>query len=142
MVFIVMVNRERPPHWGASLWKAHQSQHIELSIVHQRRKLREVCSQLIGNAGGLGGALQRAGRGVRRQWAYNFGFDACANGQQLKCLTVIDEYTLECSAIDVANIRSGRVIEIFSKRVSTDGAARYLRSTTVQSSSPEPFYAG
>ena len=26
-------------------------------------------------------------------WAYDFVFDACANGQQLKCLTVIDEYT-------------------------------------------------
>ena len=24
-------------------------------------------------------------------WAYDFIFDACANGQRLKCLTVIDE---------------------------------------------------
>ena len=29
-------------------------------------------------------------------WAYDFVFDACANGQQLKCLTVIDEFTREC----------------------------------------------
>lgn len=43
-------------------------------------------------------------------WAYDFVFDACANGQQLKCLTVIDEFTRECLAIDVAgSIRSGRV---------------------------------
>jgi len=35
-------------------------------------------------------------------WAYDFVFDACANGQQLKCLTVIDEYTRECLAIDVS----------------------------------------
>lgn len=26
-------------------------------------------------------------------WAYDFVFDTCANGQQLKCLTVIDEHT-------------------------------------------------
>jgi putative transposase len=39
-------------------------------------------------------------------------FDACANGQQIKCLTVVDEYTHECLAIDVAgSIRSTRVIE-------------------------------
>jgi len=39
-------------------------------------------------------------------WAYDFVYDACANGQQLKCLTVIDEYTRECLAIDVSgNIR-------------------------------------
>ena len=35
-------------------------------------------------------------------WAYDFVFDACANGQQLKCLTVVDEFTRECLAIDVA----------------------------------------
>lgn len=46
---------------------------------------------------------------ARHVWAYDFVFDACANGQQLKCLTVIDEYTRECLAIDVTgSIRSGR----------------------------------
>lgn len=51
--------------------------------------------------------------GARQVWAYDFVFDACANGQQLKCLTVIDEFTRECLAIDVAgSIRSGRVIEV------------------------------
>src|SRR5260370_39160594 len=56
-------------------------------------------------------------------WAYDFVFDACANGQQLKCLTVVDEFTRECLAIDVAgSIRSGRVIEVLSKLVSVHGA--------------------
>src|SRR6185437_16648080 len=67
--------------------------------------------------------------GARYLWAYDFVFDACANGQQLKCLTVIDEYTRECLAIDVAgSIRSSRVIEVLSKLVSVHGAPRYLRS--------------
>lgn len=62
-------------------------------------------------------------------WAYDFVFDACANGQQLKCLTVIDEYTRECFAIDVAGgIRSRRVIEVLSQLISVHGAPRYLRS--------------
>jgi putative transposase len=62
-------------------------------------------------------------------WACDFVFDACANGQQLKCLTVIDEYTRECLAIDVAGgIPSARVIEVLSKLVSVHGAPRYLRS--------------
>ena len=57
--------------------------------------------------------------GANQVWAYDFLFDACANGQQLKCLTVIDEYTRECLAIDVAgSIRSSRVIEVLSKLVS------------------------
>lgn len=62
-------------------------------------------------------------------WSYDFVFDACANGQQLKCLTVVDEYTRECLAIDVAGaIRSARVIEVLSKLISVRGAPRYLHS--------------
>ena len=62
-------------------------------------------------------------------WAYDFVFDWCANGQRLKCLTVVDEWTRECLAIDVAGgIRSGRVIEVLSRLVSVHGAPRYLRS--------------
>jgi putative transposase len=67
--------------------------------------------------------------GVGQVWAYDFVFDACANGQPLKCLTVIDEYTRECLAIDVCgSIRSARVIEVLSRLVSVHGAPKYLRS--------------
>jgi len=67
--------------------------------------------------------------GADQVWAYDFVFDACANGAQLKCLTVIDEFTRECLAIDVAgSIRSGRVIEVLSKLISVRGAPKYLRS--------------
>ena len=67
--------------------------------------------------------------GAGHVWAYDFVFDACANGQQLKCLTVIDEYTRECLAIDVAgSIRSARVIEVLARLVSVHGAPKYLRS--------------
>jgi putative transposase len=62
-------------------------------------------------------------------WAYDFVFDSCANGQQLKCLTVIDEWTREALAIDVAgSIRSTRVIEVLARLISVHGAPRYLRS--------------
>lgn len=67
--------------------------------------------------------------GPNQVWAYDFVFDACANGQQLKCLTVIDEWTRECLALDVqGSIRSRRVIEVLSQLVSVHGAPRYLRS--------------
>ena len=62
-------------------------------------------------------------------WAIDFVFDACADGRQLKCLTVVDEWTRECLAIDVAgSIRSGRVIDVLSRLVSLHGAPRHLRS--------------
>ena len=67
--------------------------------------------------------------GPNHVWAYDFVFDASASGQQIKCLTLIDEFTRECLAIDVAgSIRSARVIEVLSRLISERGAPRYLRS--------------
>jgi putative transposase len=67
--------------------------------------------------------------GPNHVWAYDFVFDACASGQQIKCLTVIDEFTRECLAIDVAgSIRSVRVIEVLTRLISQHGAPRFLRS--------------
>lgn len=67
--------------------------------------------------------------GANQVWSYDFVFDWCANGQQLKCLTVTDEWTREGLAIEVdSRIRSGRVIEILSRIVSERGAPLCLRS--------------
>jgi putative transposase len=61
-------------------------------------------------------------------WAYDFVFDTCASGRTFE-VTVIDEFTRECLAIDVAGgIRSGRVIEVLTQLVSIHGGPRYLRS--------------
>src|ERR1044071_4233862 len=56
-----------------------------------------------------------APRRTNQVWSYDFVFDHCANGQQLKCLTVTDEFTKEGLAIDVdGRIRSARVIEVLA----------------------------
>ena len=71
----------------------------------------------------------QAPSGPNQVRCYDFVFDHCANGQQLKCLTVADEFTKEGLAIDVdGRIRSGRVIEVLSRLVSARGAPRFLRS--------------
>jgi putative transposase len=60
----------------------------------------------------------QAPRGSNQVWSYDFVFDHCANGQQLKCLTVTDEFTKEGLAIDVdGRIRSPHVIEVLSRLV-------------------------
>lgn len=67
--------------------------------------------------------------GPNQVWSYDFVFDQCANGQQLKCLTVTDEFTKEGLAIDVdGRIRSPRVIDVLSRLVSQRGAPAFLRS--------------
>ena len=67
--------------------------------------------------------------GPNQVWSYDFVFDHCANGQQLKCLTVADEFTKEGLAIEVdGRIRSPRVIEVLARLVSEHGAPMFLRS--------------
>ena len=67
--------------------------------------------------------------GRNEVWAYDFMFDHCANGQKLKCLTVIDEWTRECLAIEVSGrIRSRDLIETLQRLFRERGMPRYLRS--------------
>jgi putative transposase len=62
-------------------------------------------------------------------WAWDIVHDMCANGQRLKCLTVVDEYTRGCLAIDVGpSIRSERVVAVLARLVAARGAPGFLRS--------------
>ncbi len=56
-------------------------------------------------------------------WGYDLFFESCANEQHLKCLTVINEYTREGQAIDLAGpIRSALVMEFLTQLISLNGA--------------------
>jgi transposase InsO family protein len=62
-------------------------------------------------------------------WSYDFVFTRTSDGRPLRLLTVLDEFTRECLAIDVARrIRSddvlGRLAQLFAQR----GAPAYVRS--------------
>lgn len=67
--------------------------------------------------------------GKNHVWCYDFVFDTCANGQPMKLLTIVDEYTRECLAIDVAaSIRSERVIDVLARLITVHGPPRFIRS--------------
>lgn len=62
-------------------------------------------------------------------WSYDFVFAQTSDGRPLRLLTVLDEFTRECVAIDVARRLTsddvlGRLTHLFVQR----GAPRYLRS--------------
>ncbi len=62
-------------------------------------------------------------------WAYDFLEDALADGTALRILTVMDEFTREGLAIDVALTTSAeRVIAVLSALVAEHGAPGHLRS--------------
>ncbi len=62
-------------------------------------------------------------------WALDFQFDTTANGRTLKMLNVIDEFTRECLAIEVArNIDADGVVTVLDHlAVERGGAPAYLR---------------
>ena len=90
---------------------------LQVPYRHKRRKIR------------TGASAQPVAEKVNSVWAWDFIFDRCATGRQIKCFNVVDEKTRECLAIDVSNsIRSGRVIEVLSGLVARYGAPQYIRS--------------
>ena len=62
-------------------------------------------------------------------WAYDFVFDRTADGRKLRMLTVVDEYTRECLAIEVARRLSSReVLAVLGELCVRRGPPTYIRS--------------
>jgi putative transposase len=67
--------------------------------------------------------------GPNQVWAYDFVHDRCGNGQQFKALTIVDEWTRECLAIEVAtSITAERVITVLRRLFESYGTPSTLRS--------------
>lgn len=62
-------------------------------------------------------------------WAYDFVFDRTADGRKLRMLTVVDEYTRECLAIEVARrLTSQEVLAVLADLFVRRGPPTYIRS--------------
>src|SRR5205085_712496 len=62
-------------------------------------------------------------------WSVDFIFDALANGTKFKILTVGDDFTRECLAIEVGtSFVAARVMRVLDRLVQQHGAPEYLKS--------------
>ena len=62
-------------------------------------------------------------------WAYDFVFDWCENGRQLKFLTLVDEYTREGLAIEVDHRMGARQVwRVLQRVLRQRGAPAFIRS--------------
>ena len=62
-------------------------------------------------------------------WTYDFIQDRCLNGTELKILTVIDEFTREGLAIEVAtSMTTTQVIQVLASLFEQHGAPQFIRS--------------
>jgi hypothetical protein len=113
------MHQRMPKPSPTSLRSGHFTDAIENSSRHITSAFR-VCPKWNSNPS-IGTPFRRIGRKkniVFKIFKRSVLVDHCANGQQLKCLTVTDGLTKEGLAIDVdARIRSPRVIDVLSKSV-------------------------
>jgi transposase InsO family protein len=75
------------------------------------------------------GCVRRPALARNHVWAWDFIHDRTADARPLKWLTVVDEYTRECVALEVArSMTAKRVIEILAEQVRKRGAPLQVRS--------------
>jgi putative transposase len=75
------------------------------------------------------GCVRRPALARNHVWAWDFMHDRTADGRPLKWLTVVDEYTRECVALEVArSMKAKRVIEILAEQMRQRGAPLHIRS--------------
>jgi putative transposase len=91
-----------------------------LGLHQRRRKSRKIRT---------GKQRQFTATGPNQVWAYDFTFDRCANGQALKSLSIVDEWTRECLAIEVGtSLTAVQVIAVLELLIEKYGAPQVLRS--------------
>ena len=67
--------------------------------------------------------------GKNHVWSYDFVSDRTEGGGRLRLLSVVDEYTRECLAIEVGrHFTGGRVVEVLRDLFAIRGRPGYLRS--------------
>ncbi len=65
--------------------------------------------------------------GPTERWSMDFASDALADGRPVRCFTLVDDFTRECPAIEVANsLAALRVIQVLERLAAERGLPRSL----------------
>jgi putative transposase len=98
------------------LWR-----NLGLSLPRRRPRRRSQAQPRVG-------APQTASR-PNEVWTYDFVHDWCANGERLKMLTIVDEFTRESLRVETrSSIKSKAVVAILDRVMRERGVPAYLRS--------------
>ncbi len=76
-----------------------------------------------------GSCVRRRAEHVDHVWSYDFVHDCTRDGKPLRFLTVVDEYSRECLALEVSrSLKSLDVLECLSELFLSRGAQEFIRS--------------
>jgi transposase InsO family protein len=107
------VNRKR-------VWRLWQQEGLQVPR-RQQKKRRWGTSE--------GGCVRCRAEHMNDVWAWDFVFDRTANGRTLKWLSIVDEYTRECLALEVdRRMTSDNVLDVLRDLFVVRGVPRHVRS--------------
>lgn len=107
------VNRKR-------IWRLWRQQ--GLKVPQKRRKKRR-----LGHS--ANGIMRRRAEHKDHVWTWDFIFDCTSNGRSLKWLSLIDEFTRECLALEVGRrITAQDVVDVLIGLMHQRGVPRHIRS--------------
>jgi putative transposase len=73
--------------------------------------------------------VRRKAEYMNHVWAWDFVHDRTTNGRPLKCLSIVDEYTRECVALEVdRSITAEKAIDVLVDLFRIRGVPRHIRS--------------
>ena len=91
-------------------------------VPRKQRKKRRLGSR-------AGGCVRRRAEHKDHVWAWDFVFDRTANGRSLKWLSIVDEYTRECLALEVdRGMTSEDVLDVLRDLFVIRGVPKHIRS--------------
>lgn len=100
------------------LWKR---EHMQVPRKQHRRRRLPGSSE--------NSCVRRRAAGINHVWSYDFLVDRTEDGRQLRLLAVIDEYTRECLAIEVARcFTADDVVGVLQYLFAVRGRPSHLRS--------------
>jgi putative transposase len=113
----------RAEGWAVNYKRVHRLWKQEgYKVPRRRRKKRAIGHDA--NA-----CDKRTARGPNDVWTWDFVHDRLTDGSALKCLTLVDEYTRECLALEMSrSLRGKDVLDTLSRVIGERGAPKHIRS--------------
>ena len=110
--------------WRVNLKRVHRLWKQEyLQVPRKQHKRRRLPGQ------SANGCVRHRARHPNHVWSYDFLADRIEDGRQLKLLTVIDEYTRECLAIETGRTFTSRDVQLTLQYLfALRGAPEHIRS--------------
>ena len=128
---LLQLAREKPRYGHRRLWAILRAREPKLSLARlyrlyrsERLAVRRTLRKRVARSAPLNAELTAA----NQEWAMDFVHDAIDSGRGIRIMTLVDSFTRECPALEVAaSIGSQRVIRVLERAIAERGKPVSIR---------------